>query len=175
MDPIRARLANRFQVALKERDVPNYVPMGTNIEKGVLNRSIQICRSNGIELSFDKIKFRNMYLSIGSNLLMLIKKPETKIVDRLISKEFKTFELAHMAPEKIWPDGPYAQTMQKMKMDEERKIASANREIVADGLFTCGKCRKNKTTYYQVQTRSADEPMTTFVTCMNCNHRWKFC
>ena len=31
-----------------------------------------------------------------------------------------------------------------------------------------------KTTYTQAQTRSADEPMTTFVTCLDCNHRWKF-
>jgi hypothetical protein len=29
--------------------------------------------------------------------------------------------------------------------------------------------------YYQMQTRSADEPMTTFVSCLNCNNRWKFC
>ncbi|KAI5450759.1 transcription elongation factor TFIIS [Naganishia albida] len=34
--------------------------------------------------------------------------------------------------------------------------------------FKCGKCGQNKTRYYQMQTRSADEPMT------NCNNRWKF-
>ncbi|XP_062212818.1 transcription elongation factor TFIIS-like [Phragmites australis] len=41
--------------------------------------------------------------------------------------------------------------------------------------FKCGRCGQRKTTYYQLQTRSADEPMTTFVTCVNCNNRWKFC
>ena len=41
--------------------------------------------------------------------------------------------------------------------------------------FRCGKCKQRKCKYYQLQTRSADEPMTTFVTCLNCNHRWKFC
>ncbi|CAN4105332.1 unnamed protein product [Withania somnifera] len=41
--------------------------------------------------------------------------------------------------------------------------------------FKCGRCGKNKTTYYQMQTRSADEPMTTYVTCVNCDNRWKFC
>ncbi|KXN72426.1 transcription elongation factor [Conidiobolus coronatus NRRL 28638] len=39
--------------------------------------------------------------------------------------------------------------------------------------FKCGKCHQRKCTYYQMQTRSADEPMTTFVTCTNCNNRWK--
>jgi transcription elongation factor S-II len=41
--------------------------------------------------------------------------------------------------------------------------------------FQCGKCRQRKCTYFQMQTRSADEPMTTFVTCVNCGNRWKFC
>ncbi|PHT48547.1 Transcription elongation factor TFIIS [Capsicum baccatum] len=41
--------------------------------------------------------------------------------------------------------------------------------------FKCGRCKQNKCTYYQMQTRSADEPMTTYVTCVNCQNRWKFC
>ena len=41
--------------------------------------------------------------------------------------------------------------------------------------FKCGKCQQRKCKYYQLQIRSADEPMTTFVTCVNCGNRWKFC
>ena len=37
--------------------------------------------------------------------------------------------------------------------------------------FECGKCKQRKCRYYQKQTRSADEPMTTFVTCTNCNNK----
>lgn len=40
--------------------------------------------------------------------------------------------------------------------------------------YVCRKCGRNKTTYYQLQTRGADEPMTTFVTCTHCAHRWQF-
>ena len=46
--------------------------------------------------------------------------------------------------------------------------------IQASGMFQCGKCKGNKTTYFQMQTRSADEPMTTFVTCLVCKNKWKF-
>lgn len=42
-------------------------------------------------------------------------------------------------------------------------------------MFKCGRCRKNQCTYFQMQTRSADEPMTTFVTCVNCNNRYAEC
>ena len=40
-------------------------------------------------------------------------------------------------------------------------------------MYKCGKCKQNKTVYYKLQTRSADEPETTFITCVNCNHKWK--
>lgn len=42
-------------------------------------------------------------------------------------------------------------------------------------LLKCGKCKKRNCTYNQIQTRSADEPMTTFVLCNECGNRWKFC
>ena len=37
----------------------------------------------------------------------------------------------------------------------------------------CFKCKKRKCSYYQMQTRSADEPMTTFVTCLLCGNNWQ--
>jgi len=54
---------------------------------------------------------------------------------------------------------------------EASKIRNLNQ--TSTGMFKCGKCGKRDTTYYQMQTRSADEPMTTFHTCCNCGHRWK--
>lgn len=39
----------------------------------------------------------------------------------------------------------------------------------------CPACKKYDCTYNQMQTRSADEPMTTFCHCNNCGKRWKFC
>ncbi|CAJ1410818.1 unnamed protein product [Effrenium voratum] len=53
--------------------------------------------------------------------------------------------------------------------------ALKNGQQLTTGMFTCGKCKGNKTTYFQMQTRSSDEPMTTFVTCLTCSNRWKFC
>ena len=41
------------------------------------------------------------------------------------------------------------------------------------GAKKCRKCGSRSTSYYEVQTRSADEPMTQFITCLDCNNRWK--
>ena len=39
--------------------------------------------------------------------------------------------------------------------------------------FTCRKCRNRRCSYFQLQTRSGDEPITTFVTCLECDNRWR--
>lgn len=46
-------------------------------------------------------------------------------------------------------------------------------DLLKASLFTCGRCKSVKTTSTQKQTRSADEPMTVFVLCLNCGKRWK--
>jgi transcription elongation factor S-II len=58
----------------------------------------------------------------------------------------------------------------KKKMD----LLSLDNKQQGSNMFRCGRCKKNNCTYFQLQTRSADEPMTTFVTCLECNNRWKF-
>ena len=84
--------------------------------------------------------------------------------------------------------------MLKLKEKELVLERAKAKEEDYTGLFKCGKCKSVKTTYYQMQTRSADEPMvstpaawfllltllltalssqTTYVTCTNCSHRWK--
>lgn len=37
----------------------------------------------------------------------------------------------------------------------------------------CPNCGHDEAGHYQVQIRSADEPMTTFYTCTKCFHRWR--
>ncbi len=76
-------------------------------------------------------------------------------------------------------------TDQDMKTDEKKRKekiiideatnASKKPELKAEtDMFVCSKCKQSKTSYRQAQTRSCDEPMTTFVTCSNCGHNWRF-
>lgn len=51
-------------------------------------------------------------------------------------------------------------------------VAQVEKSISAE--FQCGKCKQRKVSYSQAQTRSADEPMTTFCECLACGNRWKF-
>ncbi|KAF8940730.1 transcription elongation factor [Dissophora ornata] len=62
----------------------------------------------------------------------------------------------------------------EIQLENMFKAKGAEEQQAETDMFKCGKCKGRKTRYYQMQTRSADEPMTTFVTCINCGNRWKF-
>ena len=66
----------------------------------------------------------------------------------------------------------------KKKIEEYKEVCINNAQIGTGGgtktdLFKCGKCKGNDCSYFQLQTRSADEPMTTYVWCSGCGNRWK--
>lgn len=85
----------------------------------------------------------------------------------------------------ITPDRFISMTSAEMASDERKRVNSMiaeqnllNSQMAKDNAaetdqFKCGRCNQRKCKYYQMQTRSADEPMTTFVTCVNCGNRWR--
>ena len=65
--------------------------------------------------------------------------------------------LLKCVPEDLWPDGPYAKKIEE-KIHKDLRKAYLTREMNnTEGFFTCGRCKSKKTSYYQLQTRSADE------------------
>ena len=54
----------------------------------------------------------------------------------------------------------------------EKRQLEGNMSMATDR-FLCKRCGKRQCTYYELQTRSADEPMTVFITCLNCGKHWR--
>jgi folate-dependent phosphoribosylglycinamide formyltransferase PurN len=54
----------------------------------------------------------------------------------------------------------------------EKSQLEGNKSMATDQ-FLCTRCWKRECTYYEMQTRSADEPMTIFITCVNCGKHWR--
>ncbi|KAH8375742.1 hypothetical protein KR093_008373 [Drosophila rubida] len=83
-------------------------------------------------------------------------------------------QLAKMTPEEMASD-----EMKKLREKFVKEAINDAQLATVQGtktdLLKCGKCKKRNCTYNQLQTRSADEPMTTFVMCNECGNRWKFC
>jgi transcription elongation factor S-II len=108
--------------------------------------------------SNDIIENLDSSLSIQNNyLLNAVKENELNICD-----------IPNLPPQKLYPE-IWKPILDKMAWLEYKKKNMATTDI-----FTCKKCKKKKCTFYQLQTRSADEPMTTFVNCLVCGNTWKF-
>ena len=84
---------------------------------------------------------------------------------RIMSGEVKAEEIAIMDPKDMLDEA-----LRKKRDEMEKDIVDAKRSdfmlanmTVKEGMYTCSRCKGKKTTFYEQQTRSADEPMTTFV------------
>jgi transcription elongation factor S-II len=142
-----------------------------NIETSIFNWTV---RRHNKSASWDNKAFREAYKLRFTEIKRALS--TGNLLERLSQKSIKVKDLVKMEPDALMPDGPYAQAIAKniqRELDIEKQKAKLEEEY--EGIFKCRKCGSKKTTYYQLQTRSADEPMTTYVTCMDCENHWKFC
>jgi DNA-directed RNA polymerase subunit M/transcription elongation factor TFIIS len=153
-------------------EIPETDTICINLEKCILNYATDRSNDLGQEPAWDNYRFSNIYkqkfLQIQHNL-----RNSGVLRGWLVNKKIKTKDVMDMRPEDLWPDGPYAKKMEERIIKDLRKAYLAQEVKNQEGFFTCARCKSKKTSYYQLQTRSADEPMTTFVTCLNCDKNWK--
>jgi transcription elongation factor S-II len=79
--------------------------------------------------------------------------------------------LADMTHQEMNPERWKLLIEQKIKRDENKY--NTNDIQASTDMFTCRKCKSKRCTYYELQTRSADEPATIFVTCLDCGKNMK--
>lgn len=114
-----------------------------------------------------KAQFRSKYLNLKDVQNRHLR--ESLLNSTLSAASFAAMTVAEMASEERRKADA---ALQEQNLRNARTAQDTQAET---DQFKCGRCHQRKCKYYQLQTRSADEPMTTFVTCINCNNRWKFC
>ena len=140
-----------------------------NLEKGIYNYTLKSCEEKNLIKKWSNNLFVLIYIQKVKSILFNLK--NEKIFNDLINKKFKAHEMVFMNHQELQPE-KWNDLIEAKKIKDENKFSPKIEASTDD--FTCFKCKSNKCTFYQLQTRSADEPMTTFVTCLNCGNRWKF-
>ncbi|XP_056300470.1 transcription elongation factor A protein 3 isoform X7 [Pseudoliparis swirei] len=117
------------------------------------------------------MKYKNRVRSRISNL----KDPKNPGLRRnVLAGNIDLRRIATMSAEEMASD-ELKQLRNVLTQEAIREHQMAKTGGTSTDLLQCDNCRKSNCTYNQVQTRSADEPMTTFVLCNECGYRWKFC
>ncbi|XP_070260437.1 transcription elongation factor A protein 3 isoform X1 [Myotis yumanensis] len=164
-DSVRDKCVEMLSAALKADD--DHKDYGVNCDKMASEIEDHIYQ----ELKSTDMKYRNRVRSRISNL----KDPRNPGLRRnVLSGAISTGLIAKMTAEEMASD-ELRELRNAMTQEAIREHQMAKTGGTTTGLFQCKKCKKKNCTYNQVQTRSADEPMTTFVLCNECGNRWKFC
>jgi DNA-directed RNA polymerase subunit M/transcription elongation factor TFIIS len=167
-DVFRQKVNVKISNILIQNDITAH-PNAINLEKGIYNYSIQDATLRKVVKKWDNPYFVIIYLNKLKTILLNLLDPI--ILQNLQNKTITASNIPFMTHQELQPTRWKDLLIIKEKKDKnilESKIEAASED------FICGKCGKNKTTYCQAQTRSADESMTTFVTCLSCGNRWKF-
>jgi hypothetical protein len=140
----------------------------TNLEKAIFNYTIKEATSRKIIKKWDNPYFAQLYLDRLRTIYFNLKKPE--LLEQIKNGEITPQTLAFMTHQEMDPAQWKDLIERKTKRDASK--FTTNLQASTD-MFTCKKCRSKKCTFYELQTRSADEPATIFVTCLDCGKHWK--
>lgn len=148
--------------------------MCQDMEIGIYNYCIQESGKRNIARNWKNPKFLKLYMektrSIISNIDENSYLDNKKLVSRLKDKEFTPHELPFMKPENVHPER-WSTTVDTLM--KKLKNSYENKPMAMTDMFKCGRCKKRECTFYEFATRSADEPMTLFIRCVNCGNSWR--
>ncbi|XP_016143525.1 transcription elongation factor A protein 3 isoform X14 [Sinocyclocheilus grahami] len=164
-DPIRDKCIEMVTAALRTDD--DYKDYGANCEGMAAEIEDHIYQ----EIKATDMKYKNRVRSRISNLKDH-KNPNLR--KNVLAGAIELSRIAVMTAEEMASD-ELKLLRNVLTQEAIREHQMAKTGGTSTDLLQCGKCKKKNCTYNQVQTRSADEPMTTFVLCNECGNRWKFC
>ena len=158
----------RANFTQKINEIIDNEKISRNIERGVYNFALKEATSRKLLKNWENPFFVQLYLDRMRSIYTNIQYEPLR--QSILSGEVQLSVLAYMTHQEMRPEKWSEMIKDKIKRDQNKYETTIE---AATDTFICSKCQSNKCTYYQMQTRSADEPMTTFVTCINCGKRWK--
>jgi transcription elongation factor S-II len=167
---IRDKVVSNFSELMKE-------DLATELERSILQVVADQGVKENIDVDWNNRVFWNLYRSRCMSFYENLKGTSSYVgnrenwLEKLINGEVTPKSLAEMSAVDLCP-ARWKASIEKI-IEAEKKLYSKDQSAAI--FMWCSGCKKKtKCDYYQMQTRSADEPMTTFVTCLECDRKWKF-
>ena len=171
-EPLRIKILNILKKLFDKIDEKLEIYL-KDIEKEIYNYTIYKCRNLNIVPTWN-ILLKKIYINKSRTIFINLQSDNyiknKRLIIRLLNYEFTPKELVNMTPQELFPE--HWKRLIDEKYKREKVLYETKKEAMTDR-FKCKKCKSKETCYYELQTRSADEPMTIFITCINCGNRWK--
>ena len=167
----RSKIINVFHNALKEYCDEDDI---MDLERGIYNATLEDAKKHMVPLTWDHDTFKWMYSMVAKRTLTNFH-PNSYIgnkslIERWKEGEFTLESIGRWTPYELnpanWKD------LKDQQFRRDKRILEGNLAMATDR-FRCSQCKKKMCSYYELQTRSADEPMTIFISCLNCGKHWK--
>jgi transcription elongation factor S-II len=144
------------------------------IEQSIYNETIRFSSENNIKRLWDNKIFKSLYLSrirsIYTNLKGDSYLQNKNLKNKILENKIDPRNISSLSRYDIFPE-IWGELLKKLAEKDKLKY-ELKPEAMTD-MFKCRKCGSRSCAYYEFQTRSADEPMTQFITCLDCNNNWK--
>ena len=158
----------RQNIVSKLQKIINNNDIAIELENGIYEYAIKEANTLKLIVKWDNLHFTQIYIDRLRSIYLNLKNND--LLNQLLTGEITGNVLAHMTHQEMNPKHWLKLIDKKRKRDENKYTNNAQSST---DMFTCKKCKSKRCTYYELQTRSADEPATIFVTCLDCGKNWK--
>lgn len=137
------------------------------LENSIFEYSLIYTKTNSIDESLISAVYEDKKNDIFKNIDPNSSIKNNYLLKAIKKKEIELKNIAFMSPVELFPK-KWEKIVNKKNYQKykEENIASTD-------LYKCYKCGERKCKVTQMQTRSADEPMTTFIDCLVCGNSFK--
>ena len=171
----RNSIIDNLNKLLLKINIPNSISMSRKLEQGIYNSTIDKCNQRGFHPMWINPQFNELYIckykTVYTNLDIDSYVKNIGLVNKITSGELTPERIAFLKPSELFPEKWMAILDEELTKDKIMSEGGGSKT----SFFPCPKCKEHNASYYQLQTRSADEPMTVFFTCLNkkCGNMWK--
>ena len=144
------------------------------LEKSILDYTISTSHSRNIATSWDNEFFKKIYINKSRSLFSNLKSDSyiknTYLLKSLKKNTLNIKDIPELSFQALFPS--HWKKIMDEKHNRDKWLYEDQAEAMTDQ-FRCGRCKSRECSYYELQTRSADESMTIFITCIKCGNRWR--
>ena len=140
------------------------------LEKSIYNYTISKAKTYNVVRSWESSTFKSFYKNKFRTISYNLQHGVLK--EKIENNTWDIIDIPFLEPWELWPE-KYESYFQKKLAKEMNQLKNMSEEENISGIYVCRKCKSDCTTCFSLQTRSADEPMTNYITCKKCSYRWK--